>query len=53
MIKSMPSFLASSAGWENDEEVFKWLQKAAALSGDKKAWQSILEDEKRLFAAFS
>ena len=27
-------FLASSAGWENDEEVFKWLQKAAALSGD-------------------
>ena len=27
-------FLASSGGWENDAEVFQWLQKAAALSGD-------------------
>jgi hypothetical protein len=25
-------FLASNAGWENDDEVFKWFQKAAALS---------------------
>lgn len=27
-------FLASSAGWEDDPEVFRWLEKAAALSGD-------------------
>jgi hypothetical protein len=27
-------FLASNAGWEDDAEVCKWLQKAAALSGD-------------------
>lgn len=27
-------FLASSAGWEDDAEVFQWLHKAAALSGD-------------------
>ena len=27
-------FLASSAGWEDDPDVFKWLHKAAALSGD-------------------
>ncbi len=27
-------FLASSAGWEGDAEVFQWLNKAAALSGD-------------------
>jgi hypothetical protein len=27
-------FLASKAGWENDAEVFNWLEKAIALSGD-------------------
>ncbi|WP_337288704.1 HNH endonuclease [Candidatus Methylomirabilis sp.] len=27
-------FLASSAGWEDDPEVFKWLHDAAARSGD-------------------
>ena len=27
-------FLASSAGWEDDAEVFQWLNEAAALSGD-------------------
>ena len=27
-------FLASRAGWEDDEEVFQWLHKAASLSGD-------------------
>jgi hypothetical protein len=27
-------FLATSAGWEADVEVFQWLNKAAALSGD-------------------
>lgn len=27
-------FLASSAGWEDDAEVFQWLHEAAALSGD-------------------
>ena len=27
-------FLASSAGWEEDSEVFAWLQKAVELSGD-------------------
>lgn len=27
-------FLASSAGWENDTEVFNWLEKAVALSGE-------------------
>lgn len=27
-------FLASSAGWEDDTEVFEWLQKAAAMSDD-------------------
>ncbi|MGA1869028.1 MAG: PIN domain-containing protein [bacterium] len=28
-------FLASSAGWEDDVEVYQWLYKAANLSGDK------------------
>lgn len=27
-------FLASSSGWEDDAEVFQWLNKAASLSGD-------------------
>ncbi len=27
-------FLATNAGWENDEDVFKWIEKAAALSGE-------------------
>jgi len=27
-------FLASSAGWEDDPQVFQWLEKAAELSGD-------------------
>lgn len=27
-------FLASKAGWENDAEVFNWLEKAISLSGD-------------------
>lgn len=27
-------FLASSAGWDNDEEVFRWLNRAAELSGE-------------------
>lgn len=27
-------FLASSAGWEDDAEVYQWLHKAAELSGD-------------------
>lgn len=27
-------FLASSAGWENEEGVFRWLERAAELSGD-------------------
>jgi PIN domain associated with the TPR-GreAB-C-PIN system len=27
-------FLASSAGWANDEEVFSWLNRAAELSGE-------------------
>ena len=27
-------FLASSAGWEDDDEVFKWIQEAAKLSGN-------------------
>lgn len=27
-------FLASSAGWENDAEVFNWLEEAVALSGE-------------------
>ena len=27
-------FLATKAGWEDDAEVFQWVQKAAALSGD-------------------
>ena len=50
--------LIANIAWENPEDML-FLDKnlgqktAAALSGDKKAWQSILEDEKRLFAAFS
>lgn len=28
-------FLASNAGWENDPAVYKWLEKAAALSGEE------------------
>jgi hypothetical protein len=27
-------FIASSAGWENDPAVYKWLERAAELSGD-------------------
>ena len=27
-------FIATSAGWENDPKVFKWLEKAAEISGD-------------------
>ena len=27
-------FLAASAGWDDDPEVFQWLQRAAVLSGD-------------------
>jgi hypothetical protein len=27
-------FLASSAGWENEAEVFNWLEEAVAISGD-------------------
>jgi hypothetical protein len=41
-------FLASYAGWENEEEAITWLQEAAALSGDngplqKKALKDIIE----------
>jgi len=27
-------FIATSAGWENDSQVFQWLERAARLSGD-------------------
>ena len=34
-------FLASSAGWEDNAEVFQWLNKAAELSGDDGPFQKI------------
>lgn len=34
-------FIATSAGWENDPEVFQWLKKAAELSGDDGPLQKI------------